>query len=553
MKFLFKLIVLPILSIIAIPAILLAVMYKPVEIPTDDFSDVQAVSLTDMIKENVDSFLTENDVDSTVGLSVAQADANGLILNQLRSINPEYLADGASEDDLNYVMKDTYYGLQGAWVRFEDNTIEIEAGAHVFVSTFTYKTRILISFEVMIDTEEVVLKLDKLNIGNLPLAWSFSAASWITEQITGESLKGIIDNQLNGLASFDPTAREIRVSVDSLLDQSIEDAQQRAMIASLLAFIEENELLDIGFSDGEFGVDLALGKTKDDTAPFELDPADQIADDADLQSILASKASAMIFSTLSGDSPTPFIDLDDFTLNRMFEYFMRANQTTPGVLIESPLFEDYTMRAFVPYITMNDDFIVNIPLVIEDNLDPLKSFQTIIKISATPEVSGSDLRIVLNELVAGEVTLTEEHITNVLTMLGDNDFIVDGAFVIENFDTQMDAAGMGIESVAVVADSLRIYVTLSETIPLQDIQDAVQEVLDTVANNPEYPAELNDAINDVLTEVLDPSGDPEAAVEELLTVVEGLSDEEQQALFDDLVTAFGNTDLDFEELFGLLP
>lgn len=553
MKFLFKLIVLPILSIIAIPAILLAVMYKPVEIPTDDFSGVQAVSLTDMIKENVDAFLTENDVDSTVGVSVAQADANGLILNQLRSMNPDYLVDGASEDDLNYVMKDTYYGLQGAWVRFEDNTIEIEAGAHVFVSTFTYKTSILISFEVLIDTEEVVLKLDKLNIGNLPLAWSFSAASWITEQVTGESLKGIIDNQLNGLASFDPTAREIRVSVDSLLDQSIEDEQQRAMIASLLAFIEENELLDIGFSDGEFGVDLALGKTKDDTTPFELDPADQIADDADLQSILASKASAMIFSTLSGDSPTPFIDLDDFTLNRMFEYFMRANQTTPGVLIESPLFEDYTMRAFVPYITMNDDFIVNIPLVIEDNLDPLKSFQTIIKISATPEVSGSDLRIVLNELVAGEVTLTEEHITSVLTMLGDNDFIVDGAFVIENFDTQMDAAGMGIESVAVVADSLRIYVTLSETIPLQDIQDAVQEVLDAVADNPEYSPELNDAINDVLTEVLDPSGDPEAAVEELLTVVEGLTDEEQQALFDDLVTAFGSTDLDFEELFGLLP
>lgn len=553
MKFLFKLIVLPILSIIAIPAILLAVMYKPVEIPTDDFSGVQAVSLTEMVEENIDQFLLSDDSEATVGVSIAQADANGLILNQLRSINPEYLLDGASDEDMNYVMKDTYYGLQGAWVRFKDNTIEIEAGAHVFVSTFTYKTRILISFEVLIDTEEVVLKLDKLNIGNLPLAWSFSAASWVTEQVTGQSLQGIIDNQLNGLASFDPVEREIRVSVDSLIDQSIEDVQQKAMIQSLLAFVEENELLDIGFTDGEFAVDLALGKTRDDSIPLTIDENDKIVDDADLQSILASKASAMIFSTLGSDNPTPFISLDQFTLNRMFEYFMRANQATPGVLIESPIMEGYTMRAYVPYITMNDDFVVNIPMVIEDNLDPLKSFQTIIKINATPEISGSDLRIVLNELIAGEVTLSEEHITNVLTMLGDNDFLVDGAFVLENFDAQMDAAGMGIESVAVVGDSLRIYVSLNETIPLQDIQDAVQEVLDAVADNPEYSPELNNAINDVLAEVLDPQGDPEAAVEELLSVVEGLTDEEQQALFDDLVTAFGNTDLDFEELFGLLP
>ncbi len=553
MKFLFKLIVLPILSIIAIPAILLAVMYKPVEIPTDDFSGVEAVSLTAMIEENIDQFLLSDDTEATVGVSIAQADANGLILNQLRSMNPEYLMDGASEDDMNYVMKDTYYGLQGAWVRFKDNTIEIEAGAHVFVSTFTYKTRILISFEVLIDTEEVVLKLDKLNIGNLPLAWSFSAASWVTEQVTGESLQGIIDNQLNGLASFDPVEREIRVSVDSLIDQSIEDVQQKAMIQSLLAFIEENELLDIGFDEGEFAVDLALGKTRDDSTPYMVAEGDKIVDDTDLQSILASKASAMIFSTLGSENPTPFISLDQATLNRMFEYFMRANQTTPGVLIESPIMEGYTMRAYVPYITMNDDFVVNIPMVIEDNENPLMNFQTIIKINATPEISGSDLRIVLNELVAGEVTLSEEHITNVLTMLGDNDFLVDGAFVLENFDSQMDAAGMGIESVAVVGDALRIYVSLNDTIPIQDIQDAVQEVLDAVADNPEYSPELNDAINDVLSEVLDPQGDPEAAVEALLTVVEGLSDEEQQALFDDMVTAFGNTDLDFEELFGLLP
>lgn len=553
MKFLFKLIVLPILSIVAIPLIILALLYKPVTIPTDDFSDVQAVSLTEMIQEDVDSFLVANDVNSTIGLSLAQSDANALILDQMRSMNANYLVDSATDDEKNYVIKEDLFGYQGSWVRFKDDVVEIESGAHVFISSFTYKTRLLIAFKITADTDEIVLKLDKLTIGNLPLAWTFSVASWITEQVAGQSIKELIDGQLNGLATFDASKREIRMSVDSVIDQMIEEEQQKAMIRSLLAFIKENELLNIGFEDENFDVDLALGKTKDDTTPYTLQEVDKILNDAHLQSILASKASAMIFSTLGGENPTPFIELDDFTLNRMFEYFMRENQAEPGVLISSPMFEKYTMKAFVPYITMDNDFVVNIPLTISDMADPLKVFQTIIKIDATPEIAGADLRIVLNELVAGEVTLSNEHITNVLTMLGENDIIVDGAFVIKDFDQQMDAAGMGIESVALTNNKLRMYITLSETIPLQEIQDAVQDVLTQIADNPAYPPELNDAINDLLSEAIDPEGDPAAAVENLMTELEGLTDEEQEQLFNDLVDAFENTDINYEDLFNLLP
>jgi hypothetical protein len=553
MKFLFKIIVLPILSIVAIPLIILGLLYKPVTIPTDDFGDIQAVSLTEMIQEDVDSFLLSNDVNSSVGLSLAQADANALILNQMRSINENYLLDGASDDDKNYVIKEDFYGYQGSWVRFKDDVIEIESGAHIFVSSFTYQTRLLIAFKITADTDEIVLKLDKLTIGNLPLAWTFSVASWITEQVAGQSIKELIDGQLNGLATFDATNREIRMSVDSVIEQMIEDDQQKAMIQSLLAFIEENELLEIGFEDEDFGVNLALGKLKDDTAPFVLADEDKIADDTELQAILAAKASAMIFSTLGSDDPTPFIELDALTLNRVFEYFMRGNQAVPGVILQTTMFEKYNMTAFVPYITMNGDFVVNISMTIEDTTDPLKSFNTIVKIDATPEISGSDLRIVLNELNAGEVTLTNEHIANVLTMLGDNEIIENGAFVIKNFDQQMDAAGMGIESVALVNNKLRIYVTLSETIPLQEIQDAVQDVLDQIAGDPSYPPELNDAINDLLTEVQDPNGDPTQAVEDLMTELDDLTDEEQQQLFDDMLTAFEGTGLTYEDLFGLLP
>jgi hypothetical protein len=553
MKFLFKLIVMPILIMLAVPAIFLALLYKSVEIPVEDFQDIgDGVSLTGMIQEEMDTFLLSNDTDSTVGVGIAQSNANGLLKAQFTEINENYLNDNASDDEKNYVLKEDFFGYQGSWVRFEDDIIEIESGMHIFVSNFTYKTRVLIAFKLTADTDEVVLKLDKLTVGNMPLAWLFSTVSWAAEQITGQDIKGIIDDQLDGLATFDPQEREIRIDVKNLIEQQVSDPQQAAMIKSLMAFIEENELLDIGFKDEEFRASLALGKTKDDTPPFVLNTMDKIIDDVHLQAILASKANALILSSLT-TTTSPFIELNAFTLNRMFEYFLREQQVSSGVMQEIELFENYKMSALVPYVTMSDVFTINIPLIIEDIGDNTKRFQTIIKIDATPEMDGNDLKINLNALTAGEVTLTEEHIGNILTMLGDNEMIKDGAFVFENFDEQMSAAGMSIENVVMVNSKLRIYVTLNDGIPLEDIQNAIEDVLDAIVDNPEYSPELNDAINDVINNLNDPEGDPEQAIEDFLETLEGLTDEEQQQLFDDLVEAFEGTDLDYEDIFGINP
>ncbi len=556
MKFLFKVIVIPILSIIAIPAILLVLTYKDVSIPVDDFQGTSTVTLTDMIVDDVDTFLEDNDVDSTIGVSLTQQDANGILKQSFVSINPNYLLDTATDDEKNYVMKEPMYGYQGSWIRFkDDNTIEIESGIHVFVQGFTYKTAVLITFELTVDTEEVILKLDKLNIGSLPLAWTFGTANWAVEKITGNDIQSMIDNQLNGLATFDPDTREIRLDVQTLIDQSFsEDPQGGALVNALLQFIAQNDLLDIGFTDGEFHVDLALGKLKDDSTPFMLDPADKIVDDADLQAIMESKASSLVFSTLT-TTDYPFIEFRSFNLSRIFEYFMRETLIADGIILQAPFIDDtHQMTAYVPYVTIVDGiFKVNIPMLIEDLENPTNTFTTIIKISATPEISGSDLRIVLNELNAGEVTLTQEYIGNVLTMLGDNEMIVDGAFVFAGFDSMMSQAGMGLQSVAVVGNKLRLYVELNDTLDLGAIQDAVTDVLTDVTNNPAYPDELNDALNGVLDSLTDPLVDPEASLDELLDVMDTLTDEEQTALYEDLLTAFEGTDLNLDDILGTLP
>ena len=555
MKFLFKVIVIPILSIVAIPLITLAVLYKSVEIPVEDFtSDGNTVVLTDMITEEMDAFLANNDSDSVITLGVAQKEANLLLKETFLSMNSNYLDEDATDDEKNYVLKEDMYGYQGTWVDFNEDMVEIESGIHIFVSNFTYKTRLLIAFKLEADTEEIVLTLDKLTIGNLPLAWAFGAADWAVTQITGNDLEATINDQLNGIATFDPTTREIRVDVQTLVDSQLsDDPQQAALVNSLMAFVDENELFDIGFTDGSFDASLALGKTKDDTPPFELDATDRLITEADLTAMLESKATSLILSTLS-TTTNPYIEFGELTLNKVLDYMLRDQQVAPGVLQEVVLFEDYLMRAYVPYVTMTDTvFVVNIPLKISSIAEPTNTFQTIIKIDATPSMSGSDLVITLNQLTAGEVSVTNEHLANILTLLGDTDLIVDGNIVIQDFDQQMNQAGMSIDTVEVVNSKLKMYVELSDQIPLGDIQDAIEGVLDGISDNPDIPAELDQAVDDVLNSLTDPSGDPEQAVEDFMETFEGLDEEEQQVVYDALLDEFENSEYSLDDILGLIP
>ena len=555
MKFLFKLIVLPILMILAIPLTMAILLYKSVDIPTEDFSsNGNTVLLADMIDEEVDAFLESNDEDSTIGLNISQKEANLLLKEMFITQNPDYQKDGATPDKKNYVLKEDMFGYQGSWVRFEEDIVEIESGAHIFVAGFTFKTRLLITFELEANTEEVVLTLDKLTIGKLPLAWAFGAADWAVSKITGDDLEATINAQLNGMATFDPTTREIRVDVQTLVDSQFkDDPDQAAMINSLMTFVDENELLSIGFEDGSFEGSLALGKTRDTSPTFELTPAQRITTEAQLQGVLESKLTDVLLTTLTTQTD-PYIEFNELTFNRVLDYMLKDQQQAPGILQQTVIFENYEMSAYVPYVTMTDNkFVVNIPLKIISIAEPTHKFETIIKIDSVPSISGNDLLITLNELTAGEVTLTNEHIGNILSLLGDSELIVDGNIVIKDFDEQMNQAGMSIKRVEMVDEKLRMYVELGGSIVLSDLQDTIGDVLDTLAGDLSLPPEVNDAINDILDNLNDPSGDPDQAVEDFMATFDDLDDQEQQDVFDALVDGLGDTGLTLDDLFGITP
>ncbi|MDY0339555.1 MAG: hypothetical protein RBQ78_07340 [Acholeplasmataceae bacterium] len=599
MGFLFKLFILPILLLIGIPLALVGAMYKSVDIPVDEFtSGTGQVNFEEMVVEEIDAFLLDATPTSTFDLEINQETVNQLLLTQFQEMNPNYLVDTATDDEKNYVLKEEMYAYQGSWVRFkEGNVVEIESGLHAFVGGFTFKTRLLLSFILEIDTEEIFLTLDKVTIGNVPLAWAMTAASWIAERVTGQNLEELISEQIEGIGTFDPIERKVTVEVDALLNSFLdENDENKPLIDALLQFIGENELIDIGFDDEVFAAEIALGKIIDETEPVVLANEDKIIDDAHMQTILTSKASTVILSSVTGEDP--YIKLDDFTLNRVFEYFMRPNLTVNGYVTEVDLMENYKAYIYVPYVTMEEDMIVNIPLQIVDINDPSKVLPSIIKIHAIPEIIGSDLLFHLKGLDAGELSLSEEHIGLILDVLGENELIEGDSIIIRDFDQMMDSTGINIVGSEIKNLHLYLYIQLNLFEDLGNVEELATAALELVQGNPDLPPELADSIQAVidnidnpevidelinemvgemietsitlitesenipeelstaLIEVTESIDDPEAldeAITEVMTVIEGMDEAEQEALFTELTAALGDTGMSYEDLLGLLP
>jgi hypothetical protein len=566
MKFLFKVIFLPILITLALPLTFLALAYKDVAIPMDDYDFSETVELSDMINEQIDVFLQDNNETSKVDLRFNQKQMNGLVLTALRAQNEFYLSDDAPSDDLkNYVVKEGNYALQGAWVRMKDQTIEIEVGIHVFLQDITYRTRLLLGFELVADTSEVVLTLETITLGNIPLAWTFGIANWVTGLVSGFDVDAFVNKALGEMATFSLSERELRIDVEHLIDEALsEDPDTQTLVKGLIAFVEENELIDIGVNETGLGLSINLGKLSDSTEPFILDDALKIIDQDHLTAILTTRATGVLFTALDAQSGYPYLDLDDVILNRIFEFMLREQLSSSGIVEQTELFENYTLKVLVPYVTMDEDFIVNVPLVFEKIGEPDYVFKTILKLSASPSVENQDLLIDITGFTVGEVSMDDSNIQNILSLIGDTDFIQNGQFVIRNFNQQFEQTGIEIVAVAMVNNKLRLSIDVSSSLPVsyEVIQDIINDVVNQVTSELEGITELEpvqEAFDNVIGSLTDEEIDTAVAIEQLIETIEQLNQEDRDELLVALQTVFNNLnpedydlgeDFNFDDLFN---
>lgn len=546
MKFLLKLIFYPIIFVGVLLGTLVFLLTKSANIPKEYYDAPTGVNLTDMVKDEVDTFLINHDENSSLSIGLSQNKVHQLIVEQLRKQNESYALESTTNADLkNYVIKEDYFGYQGSWVRFKKDTIEIESGAHIFVAGITFKTRLLLALKVETDLEEATVKLDKVTIGRLPLAWMFGTANKMLKSVAGQDIEGMINEQLQGYGTFDPNTRTLKIKIDEIVSSVAEEgSQQQALVNALLSFIRENELVNVGINEDGANIGFALGKLSDKTQPFVLAEEDKISNDTEMQAILMAKGSTLVISLLSTNSD-PFIQLDAFTLNRFFEYFTRDVQED-GVLIKTDFLDDYMLEAGIPFVTMEGNSLqIQIPIKLYETDDDTKVFQTIIKLHSTPTFVNDDLAFSLDSVNAGTITLGSEHIVDIMALLGESEFIVDGKFVIKDFTQTMNQSGMEVKGVVVEAGQLKLFVQ-PKIADFENLQNVISGVLDDLLNTTTLPDEFKDTLSDLL----DNPTDPDEAIQAVLDAMENLDDQELEDLYNELETLLENSEYSFEDIFS---
>lgn len=532
MKFLFKLLV----GLLIFVGLILFLFYKDAKMPIDDYNEVGAsTNMTEMISEQVDEFLDDSSKPLHIGFK--QSNANNLIRNTLVD------QMNGNTTDFAYVLSDSMYGFQGVWTKFEADKVFIESGVHLFVGPITYKTRIMLAFNITEDDGVIVLKLDKFNIGKLPLAWISGPASSLYKAISGQDISNLVNDSLGNIGTFDMKKRTLTVDLRDFIDAQIDDPQQKATLEAVLNIVYDNELIDIKAVDKSLGVDLNLNKLSDTTPVARLANADRITSDEEFQLFFESKMPGAFASLLVSDELV--INFNELDTNKLIDYLLTQGDLTKTSLITTPIVEGYEVVVETPHIVLSGDkLLISLPLLITTD-DLSKQFKSVIKIETTLDIDGKDLKINFTRIDMGEISIDSTDVHALLS--GANvELMTQSGFVIKDFTDNFNQEGMTIKDLEVESSTLKF--TVETSADLSVVRDVIEEGLQDIVDNITDP-DVKNLAEDILAQLDDP-----VALEEAINEFSGLltNPNTDPAVIDQVLDLL-NGALDGVDLYDLLP
>ncbi len=552
-KFLFKAIILPILFLLAIPLIILGLMYQPMDNPLKDLSSDVNIDVINELETSLKTFLESENQDQPVVVSLSDDEINGLLIGALQGINANYLE---TED---YVIEESLYGFSGVWVNFKDDQVEIQAKLDVFVplgdEPFVYQTGVRIVLEPEIDLESVTLTLKQVSIGNLPILWIFDVATWVLDVALDLNVNDVIEDLFSGFGTFDASEKSVTIDISNLIETQLSlDASTKELVLELVTFVSAASLIEFKTEEDAFELSIGLQLLNSDVEPFVLNPEDVIETEEDFQALFEALfdpyaiAGSMIEASLLNEPFTPYVDINEYMLNQLIGYTL-TDLTTDDVILSTSL-GDFNIEILKPFMRNLD---IHVPFSLTNTLTD-DAFISYVIIGTTFELAEANLEIELTSIQLGTLSLEASLISSLLANLPDNDMLVGSKIVIKDLDALFGNAGISLESIVMLDQAIRIYVTASETLDLSVVTELVDDILEAFTENPNIPAAVSEAANEVLAAVL--SGDTEvieAEIENLLETFETLTEEEQAILSQEIQALIENSDIDFTDLFNFIP
>lgn len=271
MKKLFMIIFIPVLFVLGTPALVATLMYDgtgDTHMPTHLY--VEGASAEEMLYAELTASIedVEGGVTEDMLFNISEDIINTAIFEAIRQpdVNPDYMPnDDCVEDSCNYIFAEPVevegfnisLRVVGIWVEFEQDKFIFNVFLEVDINDgMTYKTIMETHFILQDESDEYVLKFDKIQMGNLPIPGSLisSIISTIDKQIDDIDLDeisadvpvGILDiSELMYTLPKDEIVEQLATQEGSEPDSSAQLAQE------VLSIVFENGLLEFNLVDTE--------------------------------------------------------------------------------------------------------------------------------------------------------------------------------------------------------------------------------------------------------------------------------------------------------------
>ena len=508
-KLLIKYILIPIFITLLIPIIIVLFMYQPLDFYYKD-KDLNQVSFNEILEDGFDTF-TENEA-SSLSFSVHEDQVNYYVFSILSETNANF------ESENTYFIEDELYGYAGSWFSFNEDRIEFVSKIDIFLTpSITFETSLRITFELLFDGDQIILGIENIYIGHLPILWMIDVADF------GLSLFGIqIDDEissiLNQFGTYDHESKILKISVSELIQASMSETQTVHGILSLLKGIQNNNLLRLESKDEILSVVIDVYILEDTSEIQNLNEEDVLQTYED---VLQNW-----YTTVS------YIELFQQTLNsadeNVLQYTVKMQQLELNQILNITLFEmfpntieigSYVIQLNQPYLKIDDELWIEIPIqIVKDHASPV--FTTKIKVEVSILYEDDQGSLTLNQMDIGQAVFNQDLLTVLFQLFNVEieDHQLDITPLLEMFQEEIS-----IQAISIDKDKMNILIqpTASLSFIIDQVEQSINE-LQFVETLPEViQIQFNSISNAILTNNVD---EMNQAFDDFMLIYDGLDD-----------------------------
>lgn len=504
-KWIVKLVFSLILFLIILVTVPTVLMYKSVTTP--EIEEQETFNLDEFINEQVERLFLDSNKNKEVGIYLKKEQINAQIYKMI----VEAMQENLTNDD-GYLADFEYVKLQGVWVDFKNDIININVGFHLTYKEIKYKSRLLIGIKFEDFSQgQMVFRISKFNVGNFPLKWLVRVAPEVYRIINGERIDDLINESLQGLGKYYPKKQQVVINVVDFIGDSTDG---NSTMNALLEILSTDGLVDIGVSvvDEEYQLRAVINVNNllSDKEAFKLNEEDKFQSDEDIQVFMKNKALAGIINQS--------IQFNDLDLNRLIG-FMFSSSSDDGYLFNQELRPGIFIRGSNPYFEVGSNATFNIPIEITNGEGTLKSH---ISLDVRFAKQNNDLKLNFKNAVLGQLSISDDLLSLLLDSISMDGFVFsDMSITIKDFFNAFTNEEFKIKNIIISDDKININL---------DTQDPIQ-ILDDILGEFDDNIQVKDIANKLLDKIMNEE-DITEELDELLDIYENLTEEEQNRLYE---------------------